>query len=266
MRNHEVPDHCLKRFGMRREVGRVDRRHHHTGVGHPRRVTLGAPHHAGNRRPRRFGVGKRPDQVRTHLPLLVAAPHGKHQHGVAGAWKRRLFYSIGTQWSWCSNGTHTKTKRISKSTESPSPRQPRSSAIAWRGSLRTRITLPSSSARSSSAIRGRNGSCWSVSPNRRMGGFGSSAPGAQPGRNGTIMRTTSRPKAKSSRSNGLQAEYRFDYSKSKPNRFAGRVRAGSVAVLLDPDVAQVFQNAETVNTVLRALLTTMPARRVPGTR
>ena len=80
------------------------------------------------------------------------------------------------------------------------------------------------------------------------------------------MRTTSRPKAKSSRSNGLQAEYRFDYSKSKPNRFAGRVRAGSVAVLLDPDVAQVFQNAETVNTVLRALLTTMPARRVPGTR
>jgi len=75
------------------------------------------------------------------------------------------------------------------------------------------------------------------------------------------MRTTSRPKAKSSRSNGLQPEYRFDYSKAKPNRFADRVRAGSVAVLLDPDVAQVFQSAETVNTVLRALLTTMPARR-----
>jgi hypothetical protein len=37
-------------------------------------------------------------------------------------------------------------------------------------------------------------------------------------------------------------------------------------MLVNPDVAQVFQNAETVNTMLRALLTTMPARRVRGTR
>ena len=80
------------------------------------------------------------------------------------------------------------------------------------------------------------------------------------------MKSTSRPKAKSRRSNGLQPEYRFDYTKAKPNRFAGRVRAGSLAVLLDPDVAQVFQDAESVNTVLRALLTTMPAHRMRGTR
>jgi hypothetical protein len=68
-----------------------------------------------------------------------------------------------------------------------------------------------------------------------------------------------------SRSNGLQPEYRFDYTKAKPNRFANRVRPGSVAVLLDPDVARVFQNAESVNAVLRALLSTMPARRARGT-
>jgi hypothetical protein len=99
-----------------------------------------------------------------------------------------------------------------------------------------------------------------------MGGSGSSLRAAQPEGNGTIMKTTSRPKGKSSRSDDLQPEYRFDYGKSKPNRFADRVHAGSVAVLLDPDVAQVFQNAETVNAVLRALLTTMPARRARGTR
>ncbi len=80
------------------------------------------------------------------------------------------------------------------------------------------------------------------------------------------MKSTRRPKSKTSRSNGLQPEYRFDYTKAKPNRFANRVRPGCVAVLLDPDVAGVFQNAESVNTVLRALLLTMPARRKRGSR
>ena len=80
------------------------------------------------------------------------------------------------------------------------------------------------------------------------------------------MKSTSQPKAKTSRSDGLQPEYRFDYAEAKSNRFANRVHPGSVAVLLDPDVAKVFQNAESVNTVLRALLLTMPARRPRGTR
>jgi hypothetical protein len=71
---------------------------------------------------------------------------------------------------------------------------------------------------------------------------------------------------KPGRSNGLQPEYRFDYTKAKPNRFANRVGTGSLAVLLDPDVARVFQNAESVNTVLQALLTTMPASHIRGTR
>jgi len=128
------------------------------------------------------------------------------------------------------------------------------------------VTLPRSSARSLSVIRGRSDSCWFVSPNARNRKSGSSAPGVQPGGNSAIMKNTSRPKSKPTRSDGLRPEYRFDYTKAKPNRFAGRVRTGSLAVLLDPDVAQVFQDAESVNTVLRALMTTMPDRRVRETR
>jgi hypothetical protein len=56
-------------------------------------------------------------------------------------------------------------------------------------------------------------------------------------------------------------EYRFDYSKAKPNRFAAQARPGSRAVLLDPDVAEVFTTAESVNAVLRALISTMPKRK-----
>jgi hypothetical protein len=53
-------------------------------------------------------------------------------------------------------------------------------------------------------------------------------------------------------------EYRFDYSKARPNRFASRLKRGSRAVVLDPDVAAVFSTTESVNTVLRALIETMP--------
>lgn len=59
---------------------------------------------------------------------------------------------------------------------------------------------------------------------------------------------------------GLQAEYRFDYAAAEPNRFAGQMRAGSLAVVLDPDVARVFRDGESVNAVLRALMAAMPAR------
>src|ERR1035438_4609847 len=73
------------------------------------------------------------------------------------------------------------------------------------------------------------------------------------------MSKTDKPK----RDNGLRSEYRFDYSKAKPNRFAERARPGCVAVLLDPDVAQVFKSAESVNAVLRALMATMPVAASP---
>ena len=78
-----------------------------------------------------------------------------------------------------------------------------------------------------------------------------------------IMKSTSQAKPKPKRAGGLRAEYRLDYTKAKPNRFAERTRPGSVAILLDPDVARVFKSAESVNSVLRALVATMPNRRAP---
>ena len=56
----------------------------------------------------------------------------------------------------------------------------------------------------------------------------------------------------------LRAEYRFDYGKARPNRFAGRVDRERLVVTLDPDVSQVFTSSESVNSVLRALIETMP--------
>ncbi|MGF2039994.1 MAG: hypothetical protein RMZ43_032640 [Nostoc sp. CmiVER01] len=57
----------------------------------------------------------------------------------------------------------------------------------------------------------------------------------------------------------LQAEYRFDYQKAKPNRFAARSGMQQLTVVvLDEDVAQVFTTPESVNKVLRALIESMP--------
>lgn len=56
----------------------------------------------------------------------------------------------------------------------------------------------------------------------------------------------------------LRREYRLDYSKSKPNRFASRVKQQNTVVLLDPDIAEVFTTPESVNNILRALITAMP--------
>jgi len=53
-------------------------------------------------------------------------------------------------------------------------------------------------------------------------------------------------------------EYHFDYSKARPNRFASGKEGARVVVVLDPDIAEVFTTPQSVNTVLRALITTMP--------
>lgn len=58
----------------------------------------------------------------------------------------------------------------------------------------------------------------------------------------------------------LQPEYEFDFSKAKPNRFAGKFQKGSRLVVLSPENAAVFQSSEEVNAVLKALVNTMPAR------
>jgi hypothetical protein len=72
------------------------------------------------------------------------------------------------------------------------------------------------------------------------------------------MKNTPRLKTKHQRKDELRREYDFDYSKAKPNRFAGGTHSTAVAVLLDADVAGFFKDAESINTILRALMTAMP--------
>ena len=56
----------------------------------------------------------------------------------------------------------------------------------------------------------------------------------------------------------MQSQYDFDYTKAKPNRFAGRIAKDRVVVLLDPEVSKVFTDSESVNEALRGLITTSP--------
>ncbi len=80
------------------------------------------------------------------------------------------------------------------------------------------------------------------------------------------MKTTSSPNPEQDTTDDLRPEYDFDYSKARPNRFAGRIDKGQVVVLLDPDISEVFTTPESVNAVLRALITTMPATQAKADR
>ena len=75
------------------------------------------------------------------------------------------------------------------------------------------------------------------------------------------MKKTSSSKPRSNKSEDMLSEYNFDYKKAKPNRFAGRISKERLVVLLDPEVSEVFTTPETVNRVLRALVTAFPESR-----
>ena len=67
----------------------------------------------------------------------------------------------------------------------------------------------------------------------------------------------------------MRAEYRLDYSQAKPNRFASKVADTSV-VVLQPDVAALFQSSDAVNDFLRSAIaataTSRAATRTKTTR
>lgn len=52
----------------------------------------------------------------------------------------------------------------------------------------------------------------------------------------------------------LRPEYDFDFSKAVRGKYYKQYIESSNVVVLDPDVAAVFQNAEAVNQALRAML------------
>jgi hypothetical protein len=63
----------------------------------------------------------------------------------------------------------------------------------------------------------------------------------------------------------MHKEYRFDYRKAQPNRFAGRIDQTRLVVSLDPAVSKVFTTPEAVNAMLRALIAAMPKAMKPKT-
>ena len=52
----------------------------------------------------------------------------------------------------------------------------------------------------------------------------------------------------------------YDFRRSRPNKYTRCYSAGSVAVLLDPDVAEVFRDAAAVNDALRLLVSVAEAK------
>ncbi len=68
------------------------------------------------------------------------------------------------------------------------------------------------------------------------------------------------PVSKRRKTAEMAKEYRFDYSKAKPNRFASRMKDSPLVAVIDPDVSKVFKTAEQVNNALRALISAMPER------
>ena len=74
------------------------------------------------------------------------------------------------------------------------------------------------------------------------------------------MKKTSPRRTSRAQRDEMRREYRFDYRKARPNRFARRFQAGSVAVVLDPDVASVFRSPSSVNALLRSVISALRAR------
>jgi hypothetical protein len=72
--------------------------------------------------------------------------------------------------------------------------------------------------------------------------------------------TKAQPRSEEPWERGASARYRFDYGKARPNRFAERIPHGTVAVVLDPEVASVFESSTSVNTLLRSVIKAMPDR------
>lgn len=82
--------------------------------------------------------------------------------------------------------------------------------------------------------------------------FASSVPAAQRRANENAM------KKKTAENDDLRPYYELDYSKMKPNRFAGEKKVyKQTFIVLDEDVSKVFQSSEDVNVVLRSAIRAM---------
>lgn len=53
----------------------------------------------------------------------------------------------------------------------------------------------------------------------------------------------------------------YDFSQGVQGKYAGRLDRDATIVVLEPDVAKVFQTSESVNKALRALLDIVPPKK-----
>jgi hypothetical protein len=74
------------------------------------------------------------------------------------------------------------------------------------------------------------------------------------------MKNARAPKLRKALSDDMRAEYRFDYRRARPNRFAARMAEAPLVVLVDPDIAEVFTTPKSVNRALRALIRALPRK------
>jgi hypothetical protein len=66
------------------------------------------------------------------------------------------------------------------------------------------------------------------------------------------------------KNNGMLREY--DFSKGVRGKYARRYARGSNVVVLEPDVAKIFPNAEAVNSSLRSLADIIRRRKSPAAK
>lgn len=71
------------------------------------------------------------------------------------------------------------------------------------------------------------------------------------------MKKSTARKAPVTDKDDLLPHYDFDYSKGRRNPFAAQMPSGTIAVVLEPDVASVFRSSESVNSLLRSVISAM---------
>ena len=77
-----------------------------------------------------------------------------------------------------------------------------------------------------------------------------------------MQRGESEPSMKKARSEeAAEMRSEYDLGGAVRGKYAERAAKGSKLVLLDPDVAKVFRDSESVNRALRALTEIVPRRR-----
>lgn len=170
-----------------------------------------------------------------------------------------------------SAGIRQRRVRMSASTVCLSKRRPQFFLILSHESMTIRSTPSVRFARSSSVMQHQDASSWYASPSVAIR-FGSSMHASRIATSVEIMKKTPRKSVSPKRAvlgrgrsasaddGEMREHYDFDYSKSRPNRFAAEFAAdGTIAVVLEPDVAKVFDSAEAVNTFLRSAIEAMPA-------